>query len=150
MEERREDGREHHRQPEEDRARAEDEDKRRGRRPLDVVPAVDERGGGARVLHLVRDHEHSPREGDEAERLRLEEPDEGERREERDDVPSAVAHRHPGRAAHDTAVELRVVLGDHLGEVLRLTRPADHERVPSLVRSTSRPTRKTKRVLPTT
>ena len=34
-----------------------------------------------------------------------------------------------------------VVLRDDLGEVLRPARPADHERVPSLVRSTSRPTR---------
>jgi len=51
-------------------------------RQLDVVAAVDERGGRACVLHLVRDDENRPREGDEAEGLRLEEPDEGERREE--------------------------------------------------------------------
>ena len=117
---------------------------------LDVVAAVDKCRGGARVLHLVGDDEHRPGERNEAERLRLEKPDEGERGEERDDVAPAVADGDPGRAAHDAAVEPRVVLRDDLGEVLRLARPADHERVPSLVRSTSRPTRKTKRVFPTT
>src|SRR6185436_16846148 len=150
VEERREGGRQDERQPEEDGARAEDEDEGRGRRPLDVVAAVDERGGRARVLHLVGDDEDRPRKGDEAERLRLEKTDEGEGGEKRDQVPPSVADGHPRGAAHDAAVELRVVLRDDLGEILCLLRPPDHERVPSFVRSTSRLTRKTKRVFPTT
>jgi hypothetical protein len=136
-EERREDQRE----PEEDRAGAEDEGERRSGGALDIVATVDERGGRARVLHLVGDDEHRPGERNEAERLRLEEADERERGEQRDEVSASVAHGDPRGAAHDAAVELRIVLRDDLGEVLCLARPADHERVPSRVRSTSRPTR---------